>query len=193
VPGQPAASAVTATSATLTWAASTDNLRVTAYDVLRATGSGPAAVVATVSGTTYRAGGLTGDTTYTFSVRARDAAGNSSAASPGRTVTTLPGGGNNGCTATYRVTNSWPGGFLGEVTVTNTGTAAISRWTVTWTNQPGTSITSLWNGTLAVDGSNVTVTNASGNGTVAAGAGTAFGFQGSGGGTAPDGVGCAAS
>jgi chitodextrinase len=193
VPGQPAASAVTATSATLTWTASTDNLRVTAYDVLRATGTGPATVVATVSGTTYRASGLTGETTYTFSVRARDAAGNVSAASPGRTITTSAGGGNNGCTATYRVTNAWPGGFLGEVSVTNTGTAAISRWTVTWTNQAGTSITSLWNGNLTTDGSNVTVTNTTGNGTVAANASTAFGFQGSGGSTAPDGIGCAAS
>jgi endoglucanase len=191
-PGQPTASNITATGVSLSWTASTDNVGVASYEVLRATGSGAPAVVATVSRNSYAATGLTGGTTYTFSVRARDAAGNVSAVSPGRTVTTETGGGNSGCTATYRVTQSWPGGFLGEVAVTNTGTASTSRWTVTWTNQPGTSITSLWNGNMTVSGSNVTVTNA-GNGTIAPGASTTFGFQGSGGATAPDAVSCSAS
>jgi endoglucanase len=191
-PGQPTATAVTATSVSLSWSAATDNVGVTAYDVLRATGSGAPAVVGTVSRTSFTASGLTGGTAYTFTVRARDAAGNVSAASAGRTVTTEVGGGNNGCTADYRVTQAWPGGFIGESAVTNTSTATTSRWTVTWTNQAGTSIGSVWNGNLTVSGSTVTVTD-SGNGTLAPGASASFGFQGTGATTAPDSISCTAS
>ncbi len=128
-PGRPTATDVTATAATLNWAASTDNVGVTAYEVLRATGSGAATVVGTVSGTTYRATNLTASTSYTFTVRARDAAGNVSAASPPLTLTTPAGGGggDQGCAATYRVVNSWQGGYQAEVTVRNSGTAATTR------------------------------------------------------------------
>jgi endoglucanase len=192
VPGQPAASNVTATGATLTWAASTDNVGVTGYDVLRATGSGAATVVGTATGTTFQATGLTGSTTYTFTVRARDAAGNTSASSPGRTITTPPGGGTGGaCGATYRSVNTWPGGFQAEVTVRNTGTAGITSWTVTWTQASGTAITQLWNGVLSVAGNAVTVRNESHNGTLGAGASTTFGFTGSGAGAVPTDIACA--
>lgn len=176
VPGQPTATAVTATGATLSWAASTDNVGVTAYDVLRG-----GSVVATVSGTTYNATGLTASTAYTFSVRARDAAGNVSAASTGRTVTTTAGGGtgpDQGCSATYRTTTSWTGGFQAEVTVRNTGTTAGSRWTVAWTYPSGTTVGSLWNGVLTTPA--VTVRNADHNGALAANASTSFGLVGSG-------------
>nr|WP_221381650.1 cellulase family glycosylhydrolase [Actinoplanes polyasparticus] len=176
VPGQPTATAVTATGATLSWAASTDNVGVTAYDVLR-----DGSVVATVSGTTYNATGLTASTAYTFSVRARDAAGNVSAASTGRTVTTTAGGGtgpDQGCSATYRTTTSWTGGFQAEVTVRNTGTTAGSRWTVAWTYPSGTTVGSVWNGVLTTPA--VTVRNADHNGALAVSASTSFGLIGSG-------------
>src|SRR4051812_13444366 len=38
------------------------------------------------------------------------------------------------CTATYQQTGVWSGGFQGEVTIKNTGTAAGRAWTATWTN-----------------------------------------------------------
>lgn len=191
-PGQPSATNVTATGATLAWTASTDNVGVTSYDVLRATGNGAASVVATVSGTSYAATGLTASTTYTFSVRARDAAGNLSAASAGRTVTTSAGGGGSGaCVATYRVTNSWQGGFQGEVTVRNSSTATINSWTVTWTAPSGSQLAQVWNGRLTVSGSAVTVRNETHNGTLAADASTTFGFTGTGSSAAPTDVACA--
>lgn len=191
-PGQPSATNVTATGATLAWTASTDNVGVTSYDVLRATGNGAASVVATVSGTSYAATGLTASTTYTFSVRARDAAGNLSAASAGRTVTTSAGGGGGGaCVATYRVTNSWQGGFQGEVTVRNSSTATINSWTVTWTAPSGSQLAQVWNGRLTVSGSAVTVRNETHNGTLAADASTTFGFTGTGSSAAPTDVACA--
>ncbi|HEY2674955.1 MAG TPA: glycoside hydrolase family 6 protein [Rugosimonospora sp.] len=88
------------------------------------------------------------------------------------------------CTATYQTTNSWPGGFQAQVTVT-AGSAAINGWTVRWTLASGQSIAQLWNGTLSVSGSAVTVKNLSYNGTLASRASTQFGFTGSGGNSTP--------
>ncbi|MEU4425174.1 cellulase family glycosylhydrolase [Actinoplanes sp. NPDC024001] len=188
VPGQPAASNVTSTGVRLTWAASTDNVGVTAYDVLR-----NGTVVATVSGTSYDVTGLTAATAYTFSVRARDAAGNVSAASPGRSVTTATGGGSGdqGCTATYKTVSAWSGGFQAEVTVQNTGTAASTGWTVTWTYPSGTTLGSVWNGVSSTPA--VTVRNVAHNGALAAGASATFGLIGSGANATPANLACAAS
>jgi chitinase len=72
----------------LAWTASTDNVGVSGYDVYR--GSTRAT---TVTGTGATVGGLAAGTSYTFTVRARDAAGNVSAASNAVTVTTSGGGG----------------------------------------------------------------------------------------------------
>nr|WP_231859346.1 cellulase family glycosylhydrolase [Actinoplanes missouriensis] len=188
VPGQPSASGVTATGVTLSWTASTDAVGVTSYDVLR-----NGTVVATVSGTSYIASGLTASTTYTFSVRARDAAGNVSAASAGRSVTTAATGGDTGggCTATYKTTGSWSGGFQAEVAVRNTGTAASTGWVVNWTYPSGTTVASLWNGVQATPP--VTVRNAEHNGALAAGASTTFGLVGSGPSATPATVSCTLS
>jgi chitodextrinase len=70
-PGTPSASSVTQNSITLTWGASTDNVGVTGYEVFR---DGSSASV--VSGTAATISGLAASTTYSFQVRARDAAGN---------------------------------------------------------------------------------------------------------------------
>lgn len=86
-----------------------------------------------------------------------------------------PAGG--ACSATYAITNPWPGGFQAEVTV-RAGSAAISRWTVKWTFANGQTITQLWNGTLSTSGAAVTVTNVSYNGGLPAGGTTSFGFTG---------------
>ena len=90
--------------------------------------------------------------------------------------TTAPPG--SGCGATYQIANSWPGGFQGTVTVTNHGTTATNGWTVRWTFPNGQTISQLWNGSYTQSGANVTVTNASYNGTVAPGQSTTFGFIG---------------
>ena len=82
------------------------------------------------------------------------------------------------CTATYSVSNSWPGGFQGTVKVT-AGGAAISGWTVTWTFANGQTVTQAWSATVTSSGSSVTATNATWNGSLGAGAATEFGFIGS--------------
>jgi len=83
VPANLSSPGKTSSSVNLAWSASNDNVGVTAYDVLV-----NGAVRATVSGTTATVSGLSANTAYTFSVRARDAAGNTSAASAGLSVTT---------------------------------------------------------------------------------------------------------
>ena len=103
----------------------------------------------------------------------------SASASPSPSASSPAGG--TGCTATYSITNSWQGGFQAGVTVAdNSSTTALNGWTVKWTLPSGQAITQLWNGTLSVSGSSVTVTNASYNGAIAAGGNTTFGFTGSG-------------
>lgn len=77
------ASGTTQTSTNLSWTASTDNVGVTGYDIFR-----DGSLLASVTGTTYTATGLTASTTYSFFVRAKDAAGNISANSNTVSVTT---------------------------------------------------------------------------------------------------------
>ena len=74
VPGNLRATAQTATSVTLAWDASTDNAGVTGYTVAYGAGS------LNVTGTAATVGGLSPNTEYTFTVKAKDAAGNLSAA-----------------------------------------------------------------------------------------------------------------
>jgi arabinoxylan arabinofuranohydrolase len=79
-----------------------------------------------------------------------------------------------GCSAAFRTTNTWSGGFQAEVTVT-AGSAPVNGWRVSWT-AAGQSISQVWNGTLSTSGSTVTVGNASYNGALAASASTTFGL-----------------
>jgi len=78
------ASGTTSTATNLSWTASTDNVGVTGYDVYQGS-----TLKATVTGTSYSVTGLTASTAYTFSVKAKDAAGNVSSASNVLSVTTL--------------------------------------------------------------------------------------------------------
>ncbi|MBC7891903.1 MAG: fibronectin type III domain-containing protein [Sphingobacteriaceae bacterium] len=71
-----AASNLTSTGCTLTWTASTDNVGITGYELFR-----NATAIGTVTATSFAATGLNAGTTYTFTVKAKDAAGNTSAAS----------------------------------------------------------------------------------------------------------------
>ncbi|MDT9700654.1 carbohydrate binding domain-containing protein [Streptomyces sp. P17] len=81
----------TSSSVSLAWNASTDNVGVTSYDIYSGANQ-----VLSVSGTSATVSGLSPSTAHTFTVRARDAAGNASAASNSVSVTTDPGGGGTG-------------------------------------------------------------------------------------------------
>jgi len=113
----------------------------------------------------------------TVTVTARDTNNAAGSASFTWTVTSSTGGGGGGCSATYTIGSSWDTGFTASVTVTNTGTAAIQSWKVTWTWSGNQQITNSWNGTESHSGQQETVTNAAYNGALAPGANTSFGFQ----------------
>ncbi|GAA1801795.1 family 43 glycosylhydrolase [Luedemannella flava] len=82
-----------------------------------------------------------------------------------------------GCQVSYAVTNQWGGGFGANVSVNNLGDP-VTSWRLTWTFAAGQTITQLWNGTASQSGSQVTVTNASYNGTIPTGGSVSFGFNG---------------
>ncbi|MFG3137422.1 endo-1,4-beta-xylanase [Streptomyces sp. NPDC048211] len=89
---------------------------------------------------------------------------------------TDPGTGGGACTATYTKTNTWGDRFNGQVTI-KAGSSAISTWTVPVTVTSPQKISTTWNGTPSWDGSgNVMTMKPNGNGSLAAGASTSFGF-----------------
>jgi len=78
------ASGTTQTATNLSWSGATDNVAVTGYDVFRGS-----TLLGSTSSTTFSVIGLTASTTYSFSVKAKDAAGNLSLSSNLVSVTTL--------------------------------------------------------------------------------------------------------
>lgn len=82
-----ASTAKSATSISLSWTASTDNVVVTGYDIYA-----NSVLKTTVSSTTATITGLTASTSYSIYAKAKDAAGNASAASNTISVTTNSSG-----------------------------------------------------------------------------------------------------
>ena len=78
------ASGTTSTTTNLSWSGATDNVAVTGYDVYK-----DAVLLASTTSTTYAVTGLVASTAYSFTVKAKDAAGNVSVASNAVAVTTL--------------------------------------------------------------------------------------------------------
>ncbi|MEU7742686.1 glycoside hydrolase family 3 N-terminal domain-containing protein [Nonomuraea sp. NPDC049158] len=177
-PGTPVASEITSSSTSLSWSASSDNVGVTGYDVVRVQPTGET-TVATAATATATVTGLAANTSHTFAVYAKDAAGNRSPRSGTVTVTTRADGGTGGCTVTATAQSQWSTGYVIQAAVTNTGTSAANGWGVTFTLPSGHQITGSWNAALTVSGQAVTAGNAAHNGTLAPGASTSFGFQAS--------------
>lgn len=78
------ASGTTNVSTTLTFTGATDNIGVTAYEIYK-----DGALIATVNNSPYSVTGLSASTTYIFTVKAKDDAGNVSPLSNAVSVTTL--------------------------------------------------------------------------------------------------------
>ncbi|MET7856882.1 cellulase family glycosylhydrolase [Streptomyces sp. NPDC005318] len=175
--GTPTATAVAATSITLTWTAATDNVGVTGYDIVRVSGGSETTVAASATNTATVTG-LTADTAYTVAVYARDAAGNRSARSATVSVTTDKGGSTPGvgCSVGYRVVGEWPDGFQGEIIIHNTGATAINGWTLAFAFANGQTVTNMWGGVPTQNGGTVSVAPASYTTTIPAGGSVTVGF-----------------
>lgn len=85
VPTALVATNITANSLTLSWTASTDNIAVTNYEIFR---DGTSIGTTATAATTFNIAGLVCATNATFTVKAKDAAGNTSAAGNALSVTT---------------------------------------------------------------------------------------------------------
>lgn len=152
-PSALAASGTTATTTNLTWTAATDNVAVTGYDIYQG-----ATLKGSSTTTSYTVTGLTALTAYTFTVKAKDAAGNISVASNAVNVTTTA------ATISYCASkgNSTTDERIGKVVFgtinnTSTGTAGYENYTSISTNATrGTAytitITPTWTSTVYSEG-----------------------------------------
>ena len=144
-PSAPSGLTTTVASATqinLAWTASTDNIGVTGYNVDRCSGAGCSnfAQIATPTSATFNDTGLTGSTSYSYRVRATDAAGNQSSFSSTATATTMASGGSILVSISPR-----RGGVVTSQTIPLTATVTndVGGVGVTWTKTGGTFTNSL--------------------------------------------------
>jgi cellulose binding protein with CBM2 domain len=84
----------------------------------------------------------------------------------------------SGCRIVYTRASEWQGGFVADVTVTNTGTAPISGWSVGFTFPGDQTVLFGWNAKMTKSGSTVTAANLPYNRVLEPGAATSFGLQG---------------
>jgi endoglucanase len=111
---------ITTSSFTVNWTASTDNVGVVSYDIFR---DGNLAGNSTT--TSFNLTGLASSTAYSMSVKAKDAAGNSSAASTALSVTTgSPQGTGTGLRALYYNNKT----LSGSPVVSRIDTAVAYNW-----------------------------------------------------------------
>ena len=82
------------------------------------------------------------------------------------------------CSAAYTVVNSWSGGFQAQIVLTDTGTAPIDGWTLTWTFPGDQRIGSLWNATYTQSGEQVAAAAEPYNATIAPSGTVTIGFTG---------------
>ena len=73
--------------------------------------------------------------------------------------------------------NAWNTGLTENITITNTGSAAVNGWSLGFTLPGGQNITSGWNASYAPSSGQVTARNVSYNGTIPANGSTTIGFQ----------------
>ncbi|WP_433267938.1 cellulose binding domain-containing protein [Micromonospora vinacea] len=83
-----------------------------------------------------------------------------------------------GCQVAYSVASQWPGGFTGNVTVTNLGDP-VSGWTLRWSYGAGQQVSQAWGATASQSGNQVSATNVDYNGNLATNASATFGFNAS--------------
>ena len=148
-----AASGTTSTTTNLSWTAATDNVAVTGYDIYQGT-----TLKGSSTTTTYAVTGLSASTAYSFTVKAKDAAGNVSAASSAVSVTTLA------ATITYCTSSGSSAAderigkvVFGTINNTSTATTGYENYTAVSTNAARGSaytitITPSWTSTIYNEG-----------------------------------------
>lgn len=168
-------STLPAGTGSLTLSASASDLDGTVSNVQFFQGS---TLIATDTSAPYTAlaSGLTAGT-YTFKAVATDNRGATQSSVSSVTVAASPGGtGGAACKVTL-TKNEWNSGATVQVTLTNTGSSAVSGWTVAFDFSGNQRINQLWNGTYTQAGQNVRVADVGYNSSIAAGGTVSFGFN----------------
>jgi hypothetical protein len=93
------------------------------------------------------------------------------------TSTTRPAGGGP-CRVAYSA-DTWSGGFVANLTITNTSSAPVNGWTLRFTFPGDAVITNMWNAAPTQTGRTVEARNLSYNATIAPNGTASFGFQAS--------------
>lgn len=130
VPAGVAVTGTTDTSVSLSWNPATDDTGVSGYDVYRDGVKAGSTASASFTDTS-----LAASSTHSYTVRARDAAGNTSAASAAVSATTAPGGGGStgALKVQYKNNDASPGDnqIRPGLRLVNTGTTAVDLSKVT--------------------------------------------------------------
>jgi hypothetical protein len=170
----------------VSWTADTApaNCSISSYNVYRSTISGFTPSSSTqvgtgITGTSFSDTGLSPSTTYFYIVEAVDAFGSSGASAQASAKTSAASSGGGTCHVTYTISPQNTSAFGAAISIENTGSTALTSWTLTWTFANGQKVSSLWNGTATQSGANVSVANMSYNANIAPGATlTGIGFNG---------------
>jgi chitodextrinase len=162
------ATASSSTQIGLTWTASTDNVGVTGYQIERCSGASCSSFVqigATTGATSFGDSGLTTATSYSYRVRATDAAGHLSGYSNVASATTSPSGGGS---ITVSVSPKRGGvTTLQTLSITATLTNDSANQGVTWSfGSTGSTSGGGFSSTSSTSGNAVTFTAPSGAGVV---------------------------
>lgn len=156
-PGSPSVSNVSATQATVSWTPSSGG-QVDKYNVYEQFGTDSELLGTSTSGS-FTVMNLNPGTGYTLNVTAVDQKGYQSLPSaPVLFTTGTPA--SSTCAVTYELSDGWGTGFVANLTITNTGPAAINGWTLAFSFPSDTeSVTSSnWNANWTWSGTNVVVT-----------------------------------
>ncbi|MDO8518425.1 MAG: peptidoglycan-binding protein, partial [bacterium] len=120
------ATTISSSQINLAWTASTDNVAVTGYQVFRA-----GVLIASPTTNSYSNTGLTAATAYSYTVKAKDAAGNVSTASGAASATTLAASGTTFRVGPDQPTYKTPMALWSSGKLTNGATVLIDACTYT--------------------------------------------------------------
>jgi len=154
------------------WSGGT-GLAVKSFAVTRGTSTSPSTTPAATAGPTRSATPTSAPTSTAPSATTTKAPTSAPATSPANGVSV-------GCSASFTVSQTWAGGFVGDVVVHNTSSVRTKSWKVSWSWPGSQDVASMWNATSGGSGRNETATAVNYNQELAPGSITAFGFVGTG-------------
>jgi len=173
-PGGLTASTASSSQINLSWTAVPPpaNCSLT-YSVFRSTSSGftPSSsnqIASGLASPSFSNTNLPASTTFYYQVEAADAVG-ASPPSNQASATTGPASSGTSCRVTYSVVNQWNTGFQAAINIANTGSTALTSWTLAWTFPANQQITGLWNGSAVQNGAAVSVNNLNYNAVIPSG------------------------